>query len=164
MSSVRPAATSPALTRQNSRSRTSTSANLKTMDLFPVTKLPHPPSEIHPLRSEIDPESIKTVQSHAPRVPSAPPAEELRAMANFQVFRVLRSCGNNRSPLFQQKPVAPGSVASVTFRLVNRHQMIVAVSRQPFRPLQLSIGHGQPDHDGRSLTGRFTASGHSGYG
>ena len=26
--------------------------------------------------------------------------------------------------------------------------------RQPFRPLQLSVGHRHPDHDGRSLLGR----------
>src|ERR1700722_4967945 len=67
---------SPALTMENSRSRTSTSAKVKTKHLCSVMNSSHP--------SGNDQEPVMTMQRHAPRVHPANPAEVIANVA-YQV-------------------------------------------------------------------------------
>ena len=57
-------------------------------------------------------------------------------------------------PTLPAEPHCPGNVASVPLHLTNRHQMIVAVSVNHSGPYNFLVGYRQPDHDGRSLSGR----------
>ena len=61
--------------------------------------------------------------------PEFPQPTRLRSSrnGNFQVFRFLGSCSNHRSHASAETH-CPGNVASVPFRLVNRHQIVLAVS------------------------------------